>query len=315
MSLLRLAVAFGIVGLVVVIAAEPAHAWTPATHIYLGQTMLDHLAMLPGPVAELLRAFPYDFLYGNIAADSSIAKNYAPVSRHCHHWHVGQEIHDHAPTDALRAFGYGYLSHLAADVVAHNNFVPRQLALTSSTPSVGHAYWESRFESHLGEQYSRQAKAIVRMDHGAADELLDERISPTIFSVRTNRRLFKGMVHLTENPGWQMAFRVAREQSRWDLSDNDIELHMAWSFDLIVDVLSGTDAVARHRDPAGAEALGMAKSMRKEGMKVGGARDPKRLLQLTEERFGLDQPQLGYWDNSQPKLPWRNQAEPHRVAI
>jgi len=310
----KVAVALAGVVLIGLLLAEPAHAWTPATHIYLGQTMLDHLAMLPGPVADLLRAFPYDYLYGNIAADSSIAKNYAPVSRHCHHWHVGQEIHDHARSDALRAFGYGYLSHLAADVIAHNNFVPRQLTLTSSTPSVGHAYWESRFESHLGDQYSRQAKAIVRMDHAAADELLDERISPTIFSVRTNRRLFKGMVHLTENPGWQMAFRVAREQSRWDLTDEDLELHMAWSFDLIVDVLSGTNALARHSDPAGAQALGRAKSMRKEGMRVGGARDPQKLLQLTEQHFGLGRLELGYWQDSTAKLPWREEV-PHRVAI
>src|SRR5207245_674454 len=106
---------------------------------------------LPSLVADRWRALPYDFLYGNIAADTSMAKKYAPVGRHCHAWHVGQEIFDLAPSDPLRAFGLGYLSHLAADTIAHNFFVPRQLVLTSSTVALGHSYWESRVEPHLGD--------------------------------------------------------------------------------------------------------------------------------------------------------------------
>src|SRR6266700_2224682 len=76
-----------------------AHAWTPGTHVYLGESVLANLHQLAGAVADLLRAYPYDFLYGNIAADTSMAKKYAPVGRHCHAWHVGQEIFDLAHTD------------------------------------------------------------------------------------------------------------------------------------------------------------------------------------------------------------------------
>ena len=71
---------------------------------------------LPEGVAELLRAFPFDFLYGSIAADSSIAKKYAPVGRHCHSWNVGLEIRERARADErLKAFALGYLAHLAAE--------------------------------------------------------------------------------------------------------------------------------------------------------------------------------------------------------
>ena len=155
-------------------------------------------------MADLLRSYPFDFLYGNIAADSSIAKHYAPLGRHCHFWHVGQEIHDLAGSDALRAFGLGYLCHLSADTVAHNYFVPRQLMLTSSTAAVGHSYWEARVESHLGDAYAKAAKDVILLDHGEADAHLDRIIAPTIFSVRTNRRLFRGMVRLTESSSWQL---------------------------------------------------------------------------------------------------------------
>ncbi len=198
MTAARLAVAVAAVGLALLVFPDSAHAWTPGTHIYLGESILANLAMLPPAIADLLRAYPFDFLYGNIAADSSIAKSYAPLGRHCHYWHVGQEIHDLAESDAMRAFGLGYLSHLAADAVAHNYFVPRQLMLTSSTSAVGHSYWETRVEAHLGDAYARAAKDVILLDHSEADAHLDRLIAPTIFSVRTNRRLFRGMVRLTE---------------------------------------------------------------------------------------------------------------------
>ena len=157
----------------------PAYAWTPGTHIYLGQTMLANLHLLPAAVADLLHAYPFDFLYGNIAADSSIAKNYAPLGRHCHYWHVGQEIHDLAGSDALRAFGLGYLCHLAADTVAHNYFVPRQLVLTSSTAAVGHSYWESRVETPPG----RRLRPLGEGHHPAGP-----RSRPTRTSIGSSRR-------------------------------------------------------------------------------------------------------------------------------
>src|SRR5690606_13656235 len=119
--------------------------------------ILSSLGLLAPAAADLLRAYPHDFLYGNIAADTTMAKKFAPADRHSHHWHVGREVHDLAPTDALAAFGLGYLAHLAADVVAHNFYIPRQLVVTSSTRSMGHTFWESRVENVLGDEVPRAA--------------------------------------------------------------------------------------------------------------------------------------------------------------
>src|SRR5690349_9689840 len=175
-----------------------AYAWTPGTHVFLGEAVMRSLDLLPGAIAELLRAYPYDFLYGSIAADTSIAKKYAPVGRHCHSWTVGLEIYDGAEDDPLRAFALGYLAHLAADAVAHNYFVPKQLAVTSSTSSLGHSYWESRFETHLGERYSRRARDLITLDHSRSDGLLDRILSPTIFSTdRKSTRLNSSHVEIS----------------------------------------------------------------------------------------------------------------------
>ena len=285
-----------------------AHAWTPGTHIYLGESVLANLHQLPHAVADLLRSFPFDFLYGNIAADTSLAKKYAPVGRHSHAWHVGQEILDLAPTDPLRAFGHGYLSHLAADAVAHNFFVPRQLVLTSSTAALGHSYWESRFETHLGDAYAKEAKEVILRDHTPSDTHLDSIISPTLFSTRTNRRLFRGMVHLTESESWRWAFQLILENTRWDLPDADVERHMAVAFEYVMQLLGEPDAAARRLDPAGHQALRLAKQMRRQALQEGGREEPERIEETAEQHFGLPTPPLAYWQASRAQRPWRDRA-------
>lgn len=283
-----------------------AHAWTPGTHVFLGESVLANLGQLPVAVGDLLRSFPYDFLYGNIAADTSIAKKYAPVGRHCHSWHVGQEIYDLAESEALRAFGLGYLSHLAADTVAHNFFVPRQLVITSRTIALGHSYWESRFETHLGEHYARTAVEVVRLDHRPADTHLDRILSPTIFSVRTSRRLFRGMVGLTETQSWQRTFRALAQTSRWDLPDDEVERHMAVAFQLIMELLSGQDGAARRLDPSGDASLKLAKQMRIDVLRARIAPDPSSLITVADDHFGLPAYALPFWDSSAAQRPWRS---------
>ena len=73
----------------------------------LSEAVLRSLGTLPSSIAALLQAFPYDYLYGSIAADTSIAKKYAAPGRHCHAWHVGLEIYDQARDEPLRAFALG----------------------------------------------------------------------------------------------------------------------------------------------------------------------------------------------------------------
>jgi hypothetical protein len=218
---------------------------------------------------------------------------------------VGQEIHDLAGSDALRAFGLGYLSHLAADTVAHNYFVPRQLMITSSTAAVGHSYWETRVETHLGDAYARSAREVILLSHADADAHLDRIIAPTIFSVRTNRRLFRGMVRLTESPSWQRATQVAREYSRWPLTDEDVERHLGLSFDYMMEFLGGTASPALQLDPSGERPLKTAKELRRRVLRDTGRRNVSRLEGAAEEHFGLPDRPLVFWSRIAQRLPWR----------
>jgi len=272
---------------VVALAVAPAvaHAWTPGTHVFLGEAVMRSLALLPLAVGELLREFPYDFLYGSIAADTSIAKKYAPVGRHCHSWTVGMEIYDGARDDPLRAFALGYLAHLAADSVAHNYFVPKQLAVTSSTSALGHSYWESRFETHLGSECARRARELILIDHGRSDGLLDRVLSPTIFSTPTNRRIFRGMVIVADNESWQRIFQLMTENSRWDLADSDVGAYLARSYDFIIDLLLRMDRAEPFRlDPSGDNALRTAKQVRRRALREMG---DVGLREEADRHFGL----------------------------
>lgn len=265
-----------LLALVIALAAialfpSDALAWTPGTHVYLGDAVLRSLSMLPGNIAGLLGAFPYDFLYGSIAADTSIAKKYAAVGRHSHSWAVGFDILDRARDDALKAFSYGYLAHLAADVVAHNAFVPYQLAITSSTTGLGHSYWETRFETHLGEWAPRRARELILLDHSRSDGHLDRILSPTIFSTSTNRRIFRGMVVAADMESWQRVFQLMLLRSRWGLADDLVAGHLTMAFDYVMDLLIRLDASDPMQfDPSGHDRLRMAKRIRRAALRSGG---------------------------------------------
>jgi hypothetical protein len=287
-------VGLGVVVVLIAMVLTPSalYAWTPGTHVFLGDAVLRNLALLPGSIAELLAAFPADFLYGAIAADTSIAKKYAAVGRHCHSWRVGLEIHEEARDPRLEAFALGYLSHLAADVVAHNFYVPRQLAVTSSTAALGHSYWESRIDTHLGEPWPRRARELLLLDHLRSDQHLDRILSPTIFGTATNRRIFRGMVYVTDTDSWQRIFQIVSERSRWDLSDTEVGRYLARSFDYIIDLLARWDGSEPFGfDPSGDAPLRQAKKVRRQARREGG--DVRAALEA-DRLFGMPSSGLGH---------------------
>ena len=277
---------------------DPAWAWGPATHVYLGTGVLDALHLVPPAVRALLAAYPHDFLYGSVAADISLAKKYVPEGRHCHHWHVGEEIFAEAHTDRLRAMALGYLAHLAADTVAHNVYVPRQLLLTSSTKGLGHSYWEHRMDVQLGERHTALARHVVMdHDHSEADALFDRVLSATLFSFRTNRRIFRGMIRFQDNDRWHSVFGTVLQKSRWVLPDHVIEGYVVRSFDYVVDYLSRRgEAIAAGLDPIGERNLLLSKQVRRMALKEGKINSPVVLEQLADDFFPMPEIPFRLWD-------------------
>jgi hypothetical protein len=299
-ALFRLGIALTIATILLGLLPDTAWAFGPATHVFLGSHLLDNLHLLPVAMADLIRVHPQSFLYGSMAADISFAKKYVPAGRHCHFWHVGEEILDSAGNDRLRAVAYGYLGHLAADTIAHNFFVPRQLLLTSSTKALGHSYWEHRMDVRLGETYAAAAREVVlEYDHSEADHLFDKVLSGTIFSFETNRRIFRGMIRVQDNDRWKAAFDRVLQSSRWDLSDATVRAYMSLAFDFLVDYfLRRRESHPASLDPIGDFNLGLAKKVRRLAMRETAMGQQAPFQSLADDFFPLPTVDLGYWSRT-----------------
>src|SRR5207245_1359874 len=90
--------------------------------------------------------------------------------------------------------------------------------------------------------------------------------------------------------------------------------HMAVAFEYVMEMLGEKDAAARRLDPAGDQALKLAKRMRRQALHEGGREDPERMLETAEHHFGLPTPPLAYWKQSQAQRPWRDREQDYALG-
>jgi hypothetical protein len=285
-------------GLGILLVPEPAWAWGPGMHILVGTELLAALGLFPPAIADLLRRYPYDFLYGCIAADITFGKKYAPVDRHCHHWHVGEELYEAADSDATRACAIGYLTHLAGDTIAHNYFLPRKLVTSANTQAIGHSYWEHRMDIHLGQAYLRAAfHLITDFDQSHNDRLMDRVLDRAVFSFQTNRRIFRGMIRLADHTTWQAMFDRVLDYSRWDVDDSEMAIWIRNTFDFAADYLiNRKNSPTGFLDPTGDRALGEAKRLNRVHGPMGKTQRQEELSVLADESFPLPDQTYGWWN-------------------
>ncbi len=156
--------------------------------MYLGsEVLLLGGAVIPAAVSALIRRFKNDFLYGNIMADSIMAKKYLPHEDHPHNWDVALELYENAGTDHERSFALGYLCHLAADTVAHGPY-------TSDHGHLAHTFIEFRADSYICQSHWFKAMTINKEVRRRNNTFLARRLRTAFFSHRANRKIFKGYV-------------------------------------------------------------------------------------------------------------------------
>lgn len=165
-------------------------AWGPLTHFYLGSEILSLGSLIPAGIYSIMRKYKHDFLYGNLIADIVIGKKYLPEDKNSHSWDVALNLFEDARTRQQKAFVYGYLSHLAADTVAHGKFI-------GNKKNIGHALIELKADSIIDKRYWIQAITIDRSVQHRNDIFLERSLERAIFSFKTNKRIFKGMLFLS----------------------------------------------------------------------------------------------------------------------
>lgn len=241
-----------------------ALAWGIGVHLQTGAWILDNLAQLPAHLRTLLAAYPNDYLYGCISADITLGKKYTHYLRHCHSWRMGRKILAQASTDPHQACAYGYLSHLAADTVAHSYFVPFKLMRTYNTVLLKHAYWEMRFEAHVSPEIWPLARSIGRKDFSENDKLMRGILADTIFSFGTNKRLFNSLLLLNRLQQYQKVLRSLANTSKWAISKQNQQEYLDLTYQATLSFLQDIDqSPFCNADPTGERALNTAVMIRK----------------------------------------------------
>jgi len=271
--------------IIILFLPQDALAWGPATHLELGLNVLSHANEIPQGIAAVIGKFPFDFLYGNISADIVVGKNLVEELKHCHNWNFGFRLLRKASGDSQRAFAYGYLSHLAADTIAHNHFIPEMMVKSYSTRILRHGYWELRFDILANKRVWEIPKKMVKRVHRDNDRLLRSSLEGTPLSFRTNKTIFSSILTLNRVEHWHRMLAILSSQSRWELGREEKDRYSKLSADAIFDILTHrTKAGCIRKDPTGRENLRLAKSFRKKLKSI--KKDTDRLEDELERALG-----------------------------
>jgi hypothetical protein len=184
--------------------------WGPGNHIEFAQRVYRRRReLLPARTAELLGEQRHAYLYGNIAADIINIKSFGGHYNHCHRWTIVDAMRAQASTRGEEAFCLGYLSHLAADTIAHNHFVPYHLARYARTRSLGHLYWEMYADRFVSEARWKLIATLKRdPELEALDELVNAAVPRKALSMKANKLLFNHVLLVSERDVWRR--RISR---------------------------------------------------------------------------------------------------------
>lgn len=255
----------GVVATLVLLAPGEAHAWGPVTHLVHGATVLSRLSTLAPALQEILRTHGESYLYGCVGADIIQAKKFTRDLRyHCHSWTVGWQVLAGSRDDAERAFAYGYLTHLAGDTYSHNYFVPLQLLVSYRARALKHVYWEARFDAMQPPADWQRVRAVVSRGYPGCDDLMERTVERTLFSFKTNKRIFNSVMALHRLEQWRRLMQRVGTRSRYPLGRDEVRRYDTLCGEAALDMLRrGRDARCVGADPTGRENLARAELIRK----------------------------------------------------
>ena len=131
--------------------APDAHAWGLETHLFFAQWLLAALPFADRELRSAALRLPELVLAGACLPDLALAGKAlsTPAFRRAHHWSTLRRIAAAPRNDADRALAIGYASHLIADVIAHNHFVPEHEGRIARVRHVTHAIAEFAMDQHV----------------------------------------------------------------------------------------------------------------------------------------------------------------------
>ena len=296
-------------------APEPAYAWGPGFHISTASNVLNLVLTLPPALGILLSRHRGAFLYGNIAADLVFAKRLSRIKQFCHHWATGFKLLADAPDERSQVLAYGYLSHLAADTVAHGKYIPHQVLEGEAKVSLGHFYWELRADQAVSRATWKELKAVLAQNHETDYRMLAQHLSPALLPFPMNRLLFERINALASGRMVRQAVGGLSRASRRELPPGLLPRYQEECVDRILSILrEGERSPVVREDPSGTSALMQVavrrrelRSLRRRGLPIGhrlreNRRNfaPSQPLPAELDGIQLDDSGLAYWYGTAP---------------
>jgi len=227
-------------------------AWGPGTHFYLADQIL-RLGLLTGSAGVIARDHKILFYYGSIVADVVIGKGFISYENHSHNWDLARDLRNRASTEDEEAFALGIWTHLAADTVAHNDFVPSKTREVRLPGKLAHAYWEFRAERWIPEEYWNQLEHVISHDFAPHEELLEDTIRATVAPFTVNWAVMKSVLKISTWQSWRRLGDFYTKLSSHDLNDDEMEPYMEICLERMAQSLSDDESqdLVLNLDPTG----------------------------------------------------------------
>lgn len=248
----------------ILIWPESLYAWGPGTHLETGINLIAKAASFSPTVALLVKKFRDEFLYGMVGADILVGKKYAGYLHHSHNWASGWKILKACKTDPERASAYGYLTHLAADIIAHDYYIPLMIIKSYDTKLKNHTYWEMRFDMHVEPSIWDEMKRVINSNFGDFDKILDKNLRRPLFSFGTNKKIFKSILIVQKFRQLRKAVELHAKLSQWPLSGEEVTHYKRLITAVTSDFLTRlSESKSQTGDPSGLSRLAYAARIRK----------------------------------------------------
>ncbi len=242
---------------------ESAFAWGPGVHTAIALGSLDAAAQLLPAIGRTIAAFPIEYLYGSLSADFFIGKGKKKRAGAPHNWEGGFKFLGDAGDDREVAYALGFLSHLAADVIAHNYFIPNLISAYPGKGKMGHLFWEIRSDYLIGAGYTSIANGVLNMDHQVCDDLLQLLDGKKRNRLKSKKRVFTQTVKFSDYLYTTRNLFFETRAVRGRVFHEYLAMMVDLSRRLVYDLLKHPESSpCLHYDPMGAKNLLMAKGKR-----------------------------------------------------
>jgi len=245
-----------------------ALAWGPGVHLALGNAVLANLGCLPPLIGGLLSHHREAFLYGCLSADIFVGKGTSFQPDHSHNWVTGLKLLNSAQDPRVTAYAYGYMTHLAADVVAHNYYVPNTLWTMPSGGKLSHVYVEAQADRSFEAERELAFRLFLKPNRDTDRTLLtamEKRRWPFIIK----KQIVKSSLLVTGFKEWGHSLRLADRILPWSKPSGHLDEMVELSRRVVFDFLCDTKkTVAYTFDPIGSRNLRLVREMRAEHPKA-----------------------------------------------